>query len=84
MTDAPEFNKSRNAWVLEGPGGDTRYRLVIPRDFIEEELGKDVGDNDQLAWLHANLPQILAAYTARIEGGWVKSPWDRILVEEVE
>ena len=30
------------------------------------------------------LPQILAAYTARVEGGWVKAPWDRVLVEETD
>ncbi|QYX56717.1 hypothetical protein K1T73_17050 [Roseovarius sp. SCSIO 43702] len=84
MSDAFEFHESRDAYVLEGPGDDSRYRIVVSRAFVDDEIGEAADDAARRAWLKANLPSILGAYTARIEGGWVKSPWDRVLVEEVE
>jgi len=83
MSEDFEFNSGRDAYILEGPSGDTRYRLVVPRDFVAAETGGADGA-DHHAWLRANLAQILGAYTARIEGGWVKAPWNRVLVEEVD
>ncbi|MCZ7675979.1 MAG: hypothetical protein M5U35_09095 [Roseovarius sp.] len=79
-----EFSSTREAYVLEGPVGDTRYRIVVPRDFVEAETGGSAPGTDHYEWLRANLPNILAAYTARIEGGWVKAPWNRVLVVEVD
>ncbi|RKF12976.1 hypothetical protein D6850_15855 [Roseovarius spongiae] len=84
MSDPFEYHESRDAYVLEGPSGDDRYRIVIARGFVNEELGEEADAAARRAWLTRNLPHILGAYTARIEGGWVKEPWDRVLVEEVE
>ena len=84
MSEDFEFNTTRDGYVLEGPAGDSRYRIVVPREFVEDETGGTAQDTDHHAWLRARLPQILAAYTARIEGGWVKAPWNRVLVEEVD
>ncbi|MEI4195481.1 hypothetical protein [Roseovarius sp. E0-M6] len=84
MSDGFEFNSSRDAYVLEGPSGDGRYRIVVPREFVDDELEEGASDDQRHAWLIDNLPHILGAYTARIDGGWVKAPWDRVLVEEIE
>mgnify|MGYP000034625376 CR=1 FL=1 len=84
MSEEFEFNNGRDAYLLEGPAGDARYRIVVPREFVEDEISGDTAETDHHAWLRAHLAQILAAYTARIEGGWVKTPWNRVLVEEVD
>jgi hypothetical protein len=84
MSAAFQFDDTRGAYILGGPGGDTRYRIVVPEDFVQEEAGAGADADARLEWLRANLPQILAAYTARVEGGWVKAPWDRVLVEETD
>jgi hypothetical protein len=84
MSEEFEFDASRDAYVLQRPSGDHRFRLVVPRDFVDDEVGGAATEADRLNWLRGNLAQILAAYTARIDGGWVKAPWNRVLVEEVD
>jgi len=84
MSEPFEFNLTRQAYVLHGPEGETRYRIVIPRELVDEEAGDGASEEDRLGWLHAHLPQILSAYSARTEGGWVKDPWSRVLVEEID
>ena len=84
MSGLFEFDSVRAAYVLDAPESEPRYRLVVPRDFVDDEVGDDASEEDRIVWLRDNLPNILGAYTARIEGGWVKAPWDRILVEEID
>jgi len=84
MSEPFHFNRTRQAYMLDGPEGETRYRIVVPREFVDDEAGDDASEEDRLAWLRRHLPQILSAYSARTEGGWAKDPWSRILVEEID
>ena len=84
MSDPFHFNPDRQAYVLDGTKGDRLYRIVLSREFVDAEAGENITEEERLAWLHAHLPQILSAYSANTEGGWVKEPWNRILVEEID
>ena len=79
-----QFDSDRDAYVIDGPADEGRFRLIVPSDFVSDEVGADASESDRLTWLRANLPQILQAYTARTGGGRVKEPWNRVLVEEVD
>lgn len=84
MSAGVHYDEARASFVLEGAVADDRYRLLVPKDFLDDELGANASLQAQTDWIEANLPQILAAYTARTEGGWVKAPWDRVMVEETD
>ncbi|MDF1726380.1 MAG: hypothetical protein P1U53_01405 [Sulfitobacter sp.] len=77
------YDADRKAHLIEGIDGAEQYRLLVPRDLLDDELGPDAPDAARDTWIKDNLPQILSAYTARSGGGWVKAPWNRILVEEI-
>ncbi|NDV00847.1 hypothetical protein [Pseudoroseicyclus tamaricis] len=76
------YDAAREAHVIRGEDVGERYRIVIPDALIDAEAGEPVGD--RLAWIEAHLPQILQAYTAKMNGGFVHEPWGRVLVEEVD
>ena len=59
------------------------YRLVLPREMLNDECGDDASESDRRAWAMDNLGGIMSAIGARDGGGWVKAPFDRILVEEI-
>ncbi|MDF0600926.1 hypothetical protein P1J78_09300 [Psychromarinibacter sp. C21-152] len=84
MDEDIRYDSSRRAWIISGADIDEGYRLIVPRELAEDELGGTPDDAECAAWLKAHLPQILQAYTARTEGGWMKAPWDRVLVDVVE
>ena len=79
-----QFSRDRDAYVIDGPSDEGSFRLIVPNEFVNDEVGSDASEADRLDWLRANLPQILQAYTARTGGGRVKEPWNRVLVEEVD
>ena len=60
-----------------------RVRIVVPRALTDDELGGTPDDAARRAWIEAQLPEILGAATARLQGGWVKEPWGRLLIEEM-
>lgn len=84
MEEQFDYSSSRNAYVLSGVNVDQKYRVVVPVEFADDEIGGNPTEDQRLEWLRANLPQILQAYTARISGGRVKEPWGRVIVEEID
>ena len=83
MSASITYDKDRNAFVLAGIAGEDNYRLLVPQDLLDDELGAEASEETRRDWIESNLASILSAYTARADGGWVKAPWNRILVEEV-
>lgn len=83
MSASITYSDSREAYVIAGVADEDRYRLLVPRSLLDDELGADATDDTRRGWIENNLPNILSAYTARTDGGWVKAPWNRVLVEEV-
>ena len=63
--------------------GGTDYRLILPRDMLDAECGAAAGEEARRAWVSANLSGIMTAISAREGGGWIKAPFDSILVEEI-
>ena len=84
MDEAFRYSNTRRAYVLSGVNVDQKYRVVIPVEFADDEIGGTPTEDQRLDWLRANLPEILQAYTARISGGRVKDPWGRVIVEEID
>ncbi|MGR3755885.1 MAG: hypothetical protein ACU0AT_01475 [Tranquillimonas sp.] len=84
MNHPVEYHAERNAYVIEGPDGEHGFRIVVPVELIEDEVGRPLDAAGREEWVHAHLPQILQAYTAREGGGFLQEPWGRVLVEEVE
>ncbi|MGZ9809856.1 hypothetical protein ACXN5S_05280 [Pseudoroseicyclus sp. H15] len=76
------YDAAREAHVIRGEDVGERYRIVVPDALVDSETGE--ASPDRLAWIEANLPQILQAYTAKMSGGVVHEPWGRVLVEEVD
>ena len=83
MTASIRYDENRAAHVVEGAVGLDKFRLVVPRDFLDDEIGSDATADARDTWIENNLPDILSAYTARSGGGRVNAPWNRILVEEI-
>lgn len=83
MAEDFPYDGSREAYVFTLEGDLAQYRAVVSREFIEDELGDDAPEAERQAWLHANLPHILGAVTARVTGGYAKEPWSRVMVEEI-
>lgn len=84
MSEEFIYSSSREAYVFEGPGTEGRFRVVVPKEMVDQEAGHHLSEDERLTWLRDHLPQILQAYTARVGGGRVKEPWDRVLVEELD
>ena len=83
MSATIRYDADRKAHLIEGAVGTENVRLVVPDELLDDELGQYTPTDAREAWIADNLPQILSAYTAREGGGWVKAPWNRILVEEI-
>ena len=64
--------------------GDGRYRVIVPRELLDDEVGDDRTEEASVAWIEERMPQIMQAYTARTEGGWLNPPFNRIYVEEAD
>lgn len=84
MHEKITYDESREAWLVTGDDFDDTYLIAVPRDFVEDETGGPVTTKAGEAWVREHLAYILQAYLARAEGGWVKEPWNRVLVEVMD
>jgi len=63
---------------------DGNYRITVPGDMLDDECGADADNARRIAWVEVNLAGVLSAYGARTEGGYVKSPYNRVMVEDLD
>jgi hypothetical protein len=70
-------------YILRLEGAQSRYRITVPHDLLNDEIGRDADDAARRAWIEANLAHILGAVTATETGGIVGEPWGRLMIEEV-
>ncbi len=82
MTEVPAIERRGDDYALRLYGGDTEYRIIVPGDMLDDEIGKDADETACREWIEANLAHILGAATARETGGIVTEPWGRLLIEE--
>ena len=61
----------------------TDYRLVLPREMLDDECGDDASEDTRRDWTRDNLAGVMSAIASRDGGGWIKAPFDSILVEEI-
>jgi len=54
--------------------------VLIPGDLLDDEVGDGSTDAERQSWVEANLDEIVGAYEAKAKGGFVRKPFDRILV----
>ncbi|MBF9044883.1 hypothetical protein HKCCE4037_16185 [Rhodobacterales bacterium HKCCE4037] len=77
------FDEARESYIFPLEGYEASYRVVVSRDFLDDEVGESATRNEREVWIKNNLAQILGAATARLTGGTVTEPWSRVLVEEL-
>lgn len=83
MMEQFEYDADREAYVMTLQDADEKHRISVPLEFVQDEIGDAATEADRLAWINANMAQILETRTARKSGGIVKAPWGRVLVEEI-
>lgn len=60
-----------------------KYRLTVPRALLDDTCGEAANETARKAWVKAQMPDIKAWLTAKINGAAVSAPYQRILVEEI-
>ncbi|QFT59667.1 hypothetical protein FIU94_12605 [Sulfitobacter sp. THAF37] len=83
----PNQIESRNSGkelVLMMQVDGRQYRLTAPEDMLNDECGIDADEATRTAWVREHLPGIVSAIGAREDGGWLKAPYNRIMVEEID
>ena len=70
--------------MLRLAGDERRYRVTVPREMLDDEVGNGASEDERRDWIHAHLAQILGTVTARETGGIVSQPWGRLVVEELD
>ena len=83
MSENEPVEKRGEDFVLHLEGADRRYRVTVPREVLDEEVGAAADEAERRNWIRANMPGILGAVTARETGGFAKEPWSSMLVEEL-
>ena len=83
MMDQFEYDSDRDAYVMTLEDADGKHRISVPLGFVRDETGETATEEERVAWINANMAQILETCTARKSGGIVKAPWGRVLVEEI-
>ena len=83
MSERAAIERSGDDYRLRLEGLDERYRVTVPHDLLNDEVGSDADETARRVWIEANLAGILSALTARETGGIVTEPWGRVLVEEI-
>ncbi len=83
MEDIPPIERRGDDYILRLEGPQTRYRITVPGDMLDDEIGETADEAARRAWIERNLPNILGAATARETGGFVKQPWGRVMIEEI-
>ena len=81
--DETPIERRGDDFVLTLDGSDRRYRVVIPRELLDDEAGDDTDEAARRTWIAAHLPGVMSALTARETGGVVQEPWGRVMVEEL-
>ena len=83
MSEDTPIERRGDDFVLHLDGVDRRYRVTVPRQVLDDEVGETASEADRRAWIHGNLDGVLGAVTARETGGFAKEPWSRLMVEEL-
>ncbi len=83
MAEPPPIERRGDDYILRLEGAQTRYRITVPGDMLDEEVGATADEPARRAWIERNLSKILGAVTARETGGFVTQPWGRVMIEEI-
>ncbi len=70
--------------VVHLSGRDGAVRLVLSREFLDDEAGDTADEARRRSWADDHLSSIIGAYLARVSGGVVQEPYGRITVEELD
>ena len=83
MAERDPIERRGGDYILRLDGIGTRYRVTVPRELLDDEVGDGTDDAARRAWIEANLAHILGAVTATETGGIVGEPWGRLMIEEI-
>jgi hypothetical protein len=83
MAEVDPIERRGGDYILRLDGPETRYRVTVSRELLDDELGDTADDAARREWIERNLAHILGAVTATETGGFVAEPWGRLMIEEV-
>jgi hypothetical protein len=83
MAERDPIERRGGDYILRLDGTEARYRVTVPRELLDDEVGDAADDATRRAWIEANLAHILGAVTATETGGMVGEPWGRLMIEEI-
>jgi hypothetical protein len=83
MADEDPIERRGGDYILRLDGAQSRYRVTVPRELLDNEVGGGSDETARRAWIETNLAHILGAVTATETGGMVGEPWGRLMIEEV-
>jgi hypothetical protein len=83
MADRDPIERRGEDFILRLDGSETRYRVTVSRELLDDEVGDSADEAARRAWIEMNLAHILGAVTATETGGFVAEPWGRLMIEEV-
>lgn len=83
MAERDPIERRGGDYILRLDGTEARYRVTVPHDLLDDEVGDGADDAARRTWIEANLAHILGAVTATETGGIVREPWGRLMIEEV-
>jgi len=83
MAEQDPIERRGGDYILRLGGAERRYRVTVPREFLDDEVGGGADEDARRAWIEGNLAHILGAVTATETGGMVGEPWGRLMIEEI-
>ena len=74
----------RDAYVVAVSSDGTECRALVPEELISDELrlASRPSHEQSYRWIAANEAQVREAIKAKLVGGYVKAPFDRIVLRE--
>ena len=83
MAEQDPIERRGEDYILHLDGAESRYRVTVPRELLDDELGGAADEDARRTWIAANLSHILGVVTATETGGMVREPWGRLMIEEL-
>jgi hypothetical protein len=77
-------NTDSDLWFLvDGQGHSGSHKVIVPRDMLDDEVGDSSTLDQRKAWVEENIEEVMRAYRARTDGGFLNARFNRITVEAV-
>ena len=78
---APKDDTGRE-WLISYKNAGIEYKGILPQELLDDEVGDESSYEERVAWIKKNHSMILHALQAKVDGGFIRKPFDRIIATE--